>query len=297
MGPPHLAIPADLDASIVLLRHGESTHIAEGRFQGQADSPLSALGERQARLAAARLAAPARPPALPIADRRPVEIVHSPLLRAARTARLVAEAVASDRPARGSVTAGSAALRPEPRLVELAQGSWEGSLRADVEARDAALLAAWRHHPLGANAPGGERVADAAVRARAALADVVARLAAAGSTAPTRRAAEPGGQVSGYPAPAHDDAPWTLLVGHDGIFKVALLTLLDVPLESFWAFPFALCGITVVELRAGRGVLRAHNLVEHLAPLTGPAGDVTDASAWKVAESGPAAGREESGAL
>ena len=45
------------------------------------------------------------------------------------------------------------------------------------------------------------------------------------------------------------------------------LTLLDLPLERFWTFPFALCGITVVEFRDGRGILRAHNLVEHLAPL------------------------------
>ena len=31
-----------------------------------------------------------------------------------------------------------------------------------------------------------------------------------------------------------------------------------------WSFD--LCGITVVELRAGRPVLRAHNLTDHLAP-------------------------------
>src|SRR5664279_2676025 len=42
-----LLIPPDLEASIVLLRHGESVFITEGRFQGQADSPLSPLGERQ----------------------------------------------------------------------------------------------------------------------------------------------------------------------------------------------------------------------------------------------------------
>src|ERR1700704_5278682 len=71
----------------------------------------------------------------------------------------------------------------------------------------------------------------------------------------------------GTPGPAVPDAPWTLLVAHDGIFKVVLLTLLDLPLDRFWTFPFALCGITVVELRDGRGILRAHNLTEHLAPL------------------------------
>jgi hypothetical protein len=30
---------------------------------------------------------------------------------------------------------------------------------------------------------------------------------------------------------------------------------------------FDLCGISVIEFRAGRPVARAHNLTEHLAPL------------------------------
>jgi broad specificity phosphatase PhoE len=64
--PSAIHIPAEIEASIVLLRHGESVHITEGRFQGQADSPLSPLGERQAALAAARLARPGERPALPI---------------------------------------------------------------------------------------------------------------------------------------------------------------------------------------------------------------------------------------
>ncbi len=46
-----------------------------------------------------------------------------------------------------------------------------------------------------------------------------------------------------------------------------MLTLFDLPLERFWMWSFDLCGITVVELRAGRPVLRAHNLTGHLAPV------------------------------
>jgi hypothetical protein len=51
------------------------------------------------------------------------------------------------------------------------------------------------------------------------------------------------------------------------VFKVALLTLFGLPLTGFWSLLFPLCGITVVELRGGRPVLRAHGLVDHLAPL------------------------------
>ena len=250
------------------MRHGESTYIAEGRFQGAADAPLSPLGERQAALAAERLAAPDRPPALPLPPSAPVEIVHSPLGRAAATAEAVRAAIIAARGGSGPPRRG------DPGFLEIAQGGWEGRHRTEIEAADGELLSAWRREPLTANAPGGERVVDAAVRVRSALQAVIDRLAQA-----ARTRASSGGvgsrppAVAGYPGPAVADAPWTLLVGHDGIFKVALLALLDLPLERFWTFPFALCGITVVEFRDGRGILRAHNLVEHLAPLaaTSPA--------------------------
>jgi broad specificity phosphatase PhoE len=74
-------IPDGLDATLVLLRHGESTLIAEGRFQGQADTPLTPLGLRQAALVADRLAAPHASPALPVPTGPPLELVHSPLAR------------------------------------------------------------------------------------------------------------------------------------------------------------------------------------------------------------------------
>jgi broad specificity phosphatase PhoE len=61
--------------------------------------------------------------------------------------------------------------------------------------------------------------------------------------------------------------PWGVLVAHDGIFRVLMLTLFALPLERFWSFPFNLCAITVVSFQNGVPVLRAHNLAEHLAPL------------------------------
>jgi phosphoserine phosphatase len=250
-------------ASVVLLRHGESVAITEGRFQGRQDSPLSPLGERQAALAAMRLADPGRSPALPIADRPPLEIVHSPLRRAARTAELYADEI-------GRRGGHAATLVADEGFAEIAQGSWEGRLREEIERDDAALLSEWRHEPLRSNAPGGERVLDAARRVHAALIGVIDRLVAE-SALETAVSAPPGpaawSRVPGYGGSAAPEAPWTLIVGHDGVFKVTLLTLLGLPLDAFWSFPFALCGITVVELREGRARLRAHNLIDHLAPL------------------------------
>ena len=61
-GPPGEPVPSLipdlLDATLVLARHGESQYIVEGRFQGQADTPLTERGERQAALVAERLARP-----------------------------------------------------------------------------------------------------------------------------------------------------------------------------------------------------------------------------------------------
>ncbi len=73
-------------------------------------------------------------------------------------------------------------------------------------------------------------------------------------------------QVASFRDPPPDH-PWSIVVAHDGVFKIALLTLFDLPLDRFWMWSMDLCGITVVELRAGRPVLRAHNLTAHLAGL------------------------------
>jgi broad specificity phosphatase PhoE len=71
-------------------------------------------------------------------------------------------------------------------------------------------------------------------------------------------------QVAGYHEPPAEH-PWTIVVGHDGVFKVVLLTLFDLPLDRFWMWSMDPCAISVVELRAGRPVLRAYNLTAHLA--------------------------------
>jgi Histidine phosphatase superfamily (branch 1) len=73
---PEGLIPDGLDATLVLVRHGESTFIVEGRFQGQAETELSPDGVEQARRVAARLARPSAPPPLPVPAAPPLEIVH-----------------------------------------------------------------------------------------------------------------------------------------------------------------------------------------------------------------------------
>jgi probable phosphoglycerate mutase len=93
-------------ARVLLVRHGQSTWNAEGRWQGQADPPLSELGERQA-VDAAR--------AVGIVD----AIYASDLARASRTAELVAGQLGAD-------------VLLDRRLRERHAGPWQGLTRAEI---------------------------------------------------------------------------------------------------------------------------------------------------------------------
>ncbi len=236
-----IGLTAGLRATLVLVRHGESTWVAEGRFQGRGDPPLSSLGQRQAGSVATRLAGPAAELFLP---GQPLSgIWHSPLQRAAATARVIA---AAQHP--------PPLLRSNDGLSEIDQGKWQGLTHDQVRARWASTLEAWRDDPTSAQAPGGERLLDAQLRVRDALSGIMA-------------AFDPAERSDGLTAGDSAATPWTIVVAHDGVLRLVLMALLGVPITRFWSFPFVLCGISVVEVADGRTILRAHNVADHLARL------------------------------
>jgi probable phosphoglycerate mutase len=245
-------IPDGLDAFVVLLRHGETQAIVENRFQGQMETPLTPTGERQAQLAGVRLARPKADPPLPIPGGPPLAIVHSPLSRAARSAEIVADAMRE-----AGMTPPQ--LRPDPGLSELAQGVWEGLTHNEITARYGEVLAAWRRWPTRVHAPGGESLDQVRDRVEIALETLLAELAAGAPTGTLDRH-----QVLGYAGHAGATDRWALLVAHSGVLKVVVCTMLGLPLEHFWNFDFGLASISVIEIRAGRAVLRALNLDSHL---------------------------------
>ncbi len=245
-------IPDGLEAILILLRHGQTQFIVDKRFQGQMEAPLTRLGERQAELAGARLAHPHAAPPLPIPDTAPFAIVHSPLSRALRTAELVAGAM----DAAGRATP---PLRPDAGFLEIAQGEWEGLTDTEITARFGESLAAWRRWPTRFHAPGGESLEQVRARVETSLAVVLAELADGAPRGTLDRH-----QVLGYEDAAHETPRWSLIVGHGGVFRVAVCALLGLPATHFWNFDFGLAAIAVVEIRAGRAVLRAVNLDEHL---------------------------------
>lgn len=134
---------------ILVVRHGQSTWNAAGRWQGQADPPLSEHGVEQATIAAK---------AVEHADL----VWSSDLRRAHHTARVLAA------PHGLGVTA-------DPRFREREAGGWTGLTRDEIEAQFPGYLAD------GRRPDGYETDASVAERAFAALHELAA--AVAGGTA------------------------------------------------------------------------------------------------------------------
>jgi broad specificity phosphatase PhoE len=106
--------------TVYLARHGESDWNAEGRWQGNADRPLTDRGRRQAEELAGRLASV------------PLDAVYSSDLRRARD---TAEAVAAGQ---------GLEVRALPALREVDVGSWSGLSRPEVEERFPEAFSRWR---------------------------------------------------------------------------------------------------------------------------------------------------------
>jgi broad specificity phosphatase PhoE len=145
-------------AQIVLWRHGQTDWNTVARFQGQADIPLNAVGQAQARAAAAVLAETFQPSALWTSD----------LSRTRETAGALA-----------AVTG----LTPkcDPRLREIHVGSWEGLSGDQLHEADPEAYAQLRRGEDVRRSATGESVAEVGERVGAAL-DEIARAADDGTT-------------------------------------------------------------------------------------------------------------------
>jgi broad specificity phosphatase PhoE len=128
---------------ILLARHGETVFNVEGRWQGQADSPLNERGLTQARQLGLALAA------------EPLAAVYSSDLgRALQTAHEVAKSHGLN-------------AQPDARLREIDVGQWAGKTRAEIEAEFPGILQAWSTGPAGVQLPDGETMLEAQTRALA----------------------------------------------------------------------------------------------------------------------------------
>lgn len=134
---------------LVVLRHGETDHNAQGRFQGHADIPINELGRRQAEAARMRLGA-----------RHFDAVYSSPLVRAVETARIV-------RP--------GAEILVDERLMEINVGSWAGLTWAEIQAQMPDYEQKYADGVDFRRSPEGETLAEVVERGRPALLEIAER--------------------------------------------------------------------------------------------------------------------------
>ena len=130
-----------------LVRHGQTDWNLNGIYQGQSDIPLNVTGESQARELAATLV-----------DTRFDAIYSSDLIRARRTAEIIAEAL-------------NLPIATDPRLREINQGVWEGQSIQAVRERYNPDFSRNPKYITTPRADGAESLADVIIRMVAAAND------------------------------------------------------------------------------------------------------------------------------
>lgn len=130
---------------LLLVRHGETTWNAAGRYQGQIDVPLSDVGRQQAAALAQYLA------------QEKIDVIYaSDLQRAAETAQHIA-------------ASHSLPVLTDPRLREISFGEWEGLTHAEIRERYSEALDSWLDAPMDNAPPAGETMTQVAERVRPLL--------------------------------------------------------------------------------------------------------------------------------
>ncbi len=199
---------------VILIRHGQTAWHSDGleRAEGRAEVDLDETGVWQARATAARM------------GRCQMDAVYSsPLKRALATASIIG--------ARRGLTP-----RPEPGLVDIDYGRWQGMTHGEVRTDDPAMYNLWLNRPQKVIFPGGEGLAQVRERSVGAVQALI---------------------------PRHDKET-VLLVCHKVVIKVLLCHFLGLDDSHFWRFQQGFCTLNVVDAGKGLAVLHLLNDSCHL---------------------------------
>lgn len=135
---------------LYIVRHGQTAFNVAKRLQGQCNSDLTELGEKQAQMMGHSLAQQSN-----IAS---FTIVASPLGRALQTATWIAKALHRD----------VHSITQEPRLMEFSLGDWEGMAAPEIKAEHPEF---YQQNDWYLNAPHAESLAQVKHRLQTWLAD------------------------------------------------------------------------------------------------------------------------------
>jgi broad specificity phosphatase PhoE len=197
---------------VKLVRHGETEYNRTDRYMGRADLGLNATGRDQAARLARRLPGEGKVDAL----------YTSPLARTTETAGFLEPAL--------GVTA-----CPEPGLLEIDLGPWEGRQRSEVAQEDPERWKLWLTDPTRVRVAGMESIEE--LRRRV------------GETLDGLAVAHAGGRI--------------VVVTHFACVVTAVLHALDLPSASYRRFPVANTSVTVLRI-GGFNTLGRFNDTAHL---------------------------------
>lgn len=139
---------------VVLLRSGRTAWDEQRRVQGRTELPLSEAGRAGVLAEIHRLTA-----AIPA---QPSTVLAAPDESSRETAVLWAGVA-------------HAKIRTVPELATMSLGLWEGLLESEIEHRFPAACREWRENPSTILPPEGEPFADAEMRIRVALSEILDR--------------------------------------------------------------------------------------------------------------------------
>ncbi len=180
-----------------LIRHGEP--VGGRRYRGRTDDPLSDKGWAQMRAA--------------VGDARPWQaIVSSTLSRCMEFAQELA--------ARHALP-----LEPDPRLIELGFGSWEGHTPEELRREDPERLLRFWDDPFSHGPPGAEPLAQFEQRVLEAWRELIARH---------------GGRH-------------VLIVAHAGVIRTIVAHVLGIPLKHIFRVQVPSAGLTRIEIEQDGG--------------------------------------------
>lgn len=203
---------------IILVRHGQTEWNRVERFRGHFDVPLNETGLAQAAATGRRIAA----------EWRPVAVYASPLSRAVKTAEAIAQHFGLP-------------VQPEPGLINIDYGAWQGLTPDEARERWPEIVKAWYHAPQRANIPGGETLEQVRARGVATVQILTAR---------------------------HTDQT-IVLVGHTVINRAILLGIMGLGTDRFWHIRQDTCAINVFETDGDDFVLVSLNETYHLRAVHG----------------------------
>ena len=200
-----------MQTRFIMVRHGQTEWNVGDRFRGRADILLNETGEDQARRTAVALAD------------EPFDVVYaSPLKRTMRTAEVIAGTRAT--------------IIPEPALMDIDYGAWQGWTKDEAGQRAPELYQQWLKTPAAVCFPHGERLDDVRERAMSAI------------------------NTWGRQHDGHS----VLLVTHDAVARVVFCALLGLDVGAFRHFAQDNAAINRFEIHDGFTVIQTLNETSHL---------------------------------